>query len=502
MAAPARTAVADTTADGSFARQAAAFRNWVEPGGAFPPASGRYLLYVSLACPWANRCLAFLSLKGLEHCITVSIVHPVRVSHGSAPVASAPIVRADVSTVQVWARSRPEDAADTHCGWQFRSPTDAPVSNPEGKGSFGCAGCVPDPLYGSRFVRDLYERQPGFAEMSGVRFTVPVLLDRESGRIVSNESSDIIRMFNSRFNEWAEHPELDLYPEPLRPEIDAVNEWVYNDINNGVYRCGFATSQSAYEAAFTLLYQSLDRVEALLSKQRYVAGARFTEADVRLFMTLIRFDEVYAVYFKTNGRLMRESPHTLGWLREMMQMPGLGGTINMQHIKLHYYTSHPLLNVHAIVPVGFQIDYSAPHGRDKAFKVQNQTKSTGGDEHLAGKLGKPARKRKLDVDDAVKEGVPGLESAESLTTLSNAVYDIVRSDFYLPEDDAEQMVKDALQAKSFKFTEVDWEQWWARAGHKLVKTKAKHARYTLGAALKSALFKIHGTGIATGSSMH
>ena len=141
-------------------------------------------------------------------------------------------------------------------------------------------------------------------------------------------------------------------------------------------------------------------------------------------------------------------------------------------------------------------------GFDKAFKVQNQAKLTGGDEHLAGKLGKPARKRKLDVDDAVKEGVPGLESAESLTTLSNAVYDIVRTDFYLPEDDAEQMVKDALQAESFEFTEVDWEQWWARAGHTLVKKKAKSARYALGAALKSALFKIHGTGIATGSSMH
>jgi len=223
---------------------------------------------------------------------------------------------------------------------------------------------VPDPLYESRFVRDLYERQVGFSEMSGVRFTVPVLLDRESGRIVSNESSDIIRMLNSRFNEWADRPELDLYPEALRGEIDAANEWIYPGINNGVYRCGFATSQEAYETAFSLLNESLDRVESLLAKQHYIAGAHFTEADVRLFMTLIRYDEVYAVYFKTNGRLMRESPHTLGWLRELMQMPALGGSINMQHIKLHYYASHPQLNAHAIVPVGRWVDYSAPHGRD------------------------------------------------------------------------------------------------------------------------------------------
>ena len=223
---------------------------------------------------------------------------------------------------------------------------------------------MPDPLYGARFVRDLYERQQGSSEMSGLRFTVPVLLDSESGRIVSNESSEILRMLNSEFNAWSEAPGLDLYPPALRPEIDAVNEWVYSGINNGVYRCGFATTQGAYKEAFALLYQALDRVESLLAQRRYIAGSAFTEADVRLFMTIIRFDEVYAVYFKTNGRLIRESPHTFAWLREMMQMPVLGGSVNMTHIKRHYYTSHPLLNAHAVVPVGRVVDYGAPHGRE------------------------------------------------------------------------------------------------------------------------------------------
>ena len=227
--------------------------------------AGRYLLYVALACPWANRCLAVLRLKGLTHALDVCTVHPV------------------------WARTRPDKADDTHCGWQFRRPTDPPVSNPAGLGSFPCDGCTPDPVFDARFLRDVYEK---CGAPPGARFTVPVLFDKASKRIVNNESSEIIRILNSAFNDIAEHPEMDLYPIELRETIDEVNAWTYSDINNGVYRCGFATTQAAYEEAFHALSAALDRCERLLGTQRYLAGSRLTEADVRLFMTLIRYDEV------------------------------------------------------------------------------------------------------------------------------------------------------------------------------------------------------------------
>jgi putative glutathione S-transferase len=187
---------------------------------------------------------------------------------------------------------------------------------------------------------------------------------------VSNESEDIVRMLaGEAFAELATaNKALDLYPAALRPGIDAVNAWVYSDINNGVYRCGFATSQAAYEAAFHALYAALDRVEDLLSKQRYLAGDCFTEADIRLFMTLVRFDEVYAVYFKTNGRLMREMHNISNYMRELFQMSAVGRSVNMAHIKAHYYGSHPVLNAHAVVPVGVKQDHTAPHDRSR-FKA-------------------------------------------------------------------------------------------------------------------------------------
>ena len=213
-----------------------------------------------------------------------------------------------------------------------------------------------------RFVRDLYELAGATGE--GVRFTVPVLFDKATKTIVSNESSDIVRMLNAEFNAFARVPELDLYPEALRPAIDEVNPWVYEGINNAVYRCGFATSQTAYEEAFHLLYAALERVEATLSKQRYIAGSQLTEADIRLFATLIRYDEVYVVYFKTNGRMIREMPNTFAYVRELYQMPAIKRSVNMRHIKTHYYTSHPTLNVHAIIPVGCtSVDLEAPHDR-------------------------------------------------------------------------------------------------------------------------------------------
>jgi putative glutathione S-transferase len=213
-------------------------------------------------------------------------------------------------------------------------------------------------------MRDVYELAG--ATGPGVRYTVPAFFDRATKTVVSNESSDIMRFLNTEFNALARQPELDFCPEALRAVIDETNSWVYDAINNGVYRCGFATSQAAYEEAFQALYAALERVEAILTKQRYIAGSQLTEADVRLFVTLIRYDEVYAVYFKTNGRLIRELPETFAWLRELYQMPAIKRSVNMQHIKFHYYSSHPTLNVHAIVPVGCtSVDLEAPHNRDR-----------------------------------------------------------------------------------------------------------------------------------------
>lgn len=195
---------------------------------------------------------------------------------------------------------------------------------------------------------------------------MPMLFDTATKSIVSNESSDLLRMLSSEFNAFARQPQLDFYPEALRPAIDEANAWIYDGINNGVYRCGFATSQKAYEEAFAELYAALERVESILSKQRYIAGAQLTEADIRLFVTLIRYDEVYAVYFKTNGRLIREMPNTFAYVRELYKMPAIKRSVNMQHIKAHYYASHPSLNVHAIVPVGCAaVELDAPHNRDR-----------------------------------------------------------------------------------------------------------------------------------------
>lgn len=334
----ARTAVDEVTTTGAFARTPSTYRHAIEPGGRFAPEAGRYVLYVSYACPWACRCLAALHLKGLQDAIAVSVVHPT------------------------WQRTRPDDPSDEHTGWTFRAPNDKPVSSSTGHGSFDCAGCVPDPVNGARFVRDLYERA---GDTTG-KYSVPVLWDKREGTIVNNESAEIVRMFNSAFNgaegggadaskPIAKHPEVDLSPEHLRAEIDALNEWIYRDINNGVYRCGFATKQAPYEEAFEALFAALDRCEAILAERRFLCGNSDapTEADIRLFMTLIRFDEVYVVYFKTNKRRIQDYPHLSGYVRDLMaSFPGIAASVNMSHIKTHYYTSHPVLNTYAVIPVG------------------------------------------------------------------------------------------------------------------------------------------------------
>lgn len=311
----------DTSATGgAFKRDEAAFRNWITPDGAPGPSGvggfaaepGRYHLYVSLACPWAHRTLIFRTLKGLEAIVTVSVVSP--------------------------------HMGDD--GWTFRQ--DFP-------------GVSADHVLGRTFLRDVYlAARPG---MSG-RVTVPALWDRQRGVIVSNESAEIIRMFNSAFDGLTGDRQ-DFYPEPLRGEIDAINARVYDTVNNGVYKAGFATTQEAYGKAVHPLFESLDWLEDLLSRRRYLAGGRVTEADWRLFTTLIRFDHVYHGHFKCNRRRIADYPALTGWLREMFQTPGVAGTVNLDHIMTHYYASHETINPTRIVPVGPPADFHLPHGRER-----------------------------------------------------------------------------------------------------------------------------------------
>lgn len=306
-----------TNRNGEFVRWESGFRNWVTPDGSPGPSGdggfraepGRYHLYVSYACPWAHRTLIVRALKGLEDLISVSVVHPVM---------------------------PPES-------WVFG---DYP-------------GATPDPVHGYEKLHQLYAHAaPGF---DGV-VTVPVLYDKARETIVNNESSEIIRMLNSAFDAFG-RADLDLYPEALRTDIDAVSDLVYDNINNGVYRAGFATSQSAYEAAFDALFATLDELEARLATQRYLVGGRITEADWRLFTTLVRFDAVYHGHFKCNLRRIVDYPSLWAYTRELYQMPGVAETVRMDHIKLHYYASHTAINPTGIVPKGPALDFLAPHGR-------------------------------------------------------------------------------------------------------------------------------------------
>lgn len=322
----ARDSLAETSTSGEFQRRESAWRNVIEKDGAFPPEAGRYHLYVAYACPWAHRTLMTRSLKGLQDVITVTVVHPI------------------------WQKTRPE--VDGHRGWVFGDPhSESTLTNSDGNGGPfppAYSGNDPDPLFGSRSVRDLYDHA---GDTEG-KYSVPVLWDKAKATIVSNESAEIIRMFNSEFNEFARAPDLDLRPGDLSTAIDEVNGWVYNNLNNGVYRCGFAKSQKAYDKAIVEMTNAFDKVDKILQNQRYIAGGQFTEADVRLFATLVRFDEVYTVYFKCNTRSVATTPAILNYCREIYQMPGVNETVNMEQIKLHYYASHPELNYYSIVPKG------------------------------------------------------------------------------------------------------------------------------------------------------
>lgn len=302
---------------GRFVRQQSRFRRQVTADGSsgFPAEPGRYHLYVSLACPWAHRTLIFRVLKRLEPVISLSVVHPVMAEHG----------------------------------WRFAErDEDEP-------------GCIPDTVNGKRYLYEIYTlADPGYTG----RATVPVLWDKRSSTIVNNESAEIIRMLNSAFDAFGD-ASVDFYPEPLRAEIDAVNAWIYDAVNNGVYKCGFATTQEAYEEAFVALFAALDRLEERLSRQRYLAGDRITEADWRLFTTLVRFDPVYVGHFKCNRRRIADYPNLSNYLRDLYQVPGVAGTVNLDHIKRHYYRSHKTINPTGIVPLGPDLDYGAPHDRGR-----------------------------------------------------------------------------------------------------------------------------------------
>ena len=303
---------------GRFERTVTKFRNWITPDGApgasgdggFRAEAGRYHLYVSYACPWAHRTLIFRALKGLDGLIDVSAVHP--------------------------------DMLDD--GWTFDT---------------GFPGATGDRQFDAPFLRDIYTR--AVPDVSG-RVTVPVLWDKQSGRIVSNESAEIIRMFNSAFDGLTGN-DLDFWPEALRADIEEVNRRVYRGFNNGVYRAGFATSQSAYDEAVREVFETMDWLETHLSQEPFLVGGRVTEADWRLFTTLVRFDPVYHLHFKCNRNRLVDFPNLWAYTRALYQVPGVADTVRMDHIVRHYHYSHDTINPSRIIPINPRLDFLAPHDR-------------------------------------------------------------------------------------------------------------------------------------------
>lgn len=303
---------------GEFVRPESEFRNWITADGSAGPSgtdgfaavAGRYHLYVSLACPWAHRTLIFRQIKGLQNLISLTLVDPLMLNNG-------------------WELSKKAHESS--------------------------------PVKGIKYLYELYLQA---APTHSGRVTVPVLWDKKRRTIVNNESSEIIRMFNSAFNAFTED-KTDYYPAELRTHIDVINERIYREINNGVYRAGFATTQETYESAFDQLFTALDWLEKLLSKQRFLLEEQLTEADWRLFTTLVRFDAVYVGHFKTNLKRVEDFPNLSNYLRDLYQRPGVAGTVNFKQIKKHYYSSHTNINPTHIIPKGPELDYSRPHDRDR-----------------------------------------------------------------------------------------------------------------------------------------
>jgi len=244
----------------------------------------------------------------------------------------------------------------------FKNPTDSPMKNTEGYGSFSCEDCIPDSVNNARTIRELYELS---GDTAG-KYSVPVLWDKKEKVIVCNESEIIMESFSHAFNEYAKNPGLNFFPQALKDKIKEVNEWVYPSINDGVYKCGFAKTQQAYEEAFVKLFEGLDRMEEILSKQRYLCGNQITSSDIRAFVTLVRFDEVYVVYFKCNKYTIRDHyPNIFNYVKDIYQLPGVAKSVNMRHIKTHYFTAHPTLNFYAIIPKGLTVDFNEAHDRNR-----------------------------------------------------------------------------------------------------------------------------------------
>jgi len=304
----------DESVDGRFVRQDDAFRDWVTARGSshYPAEAGRYHLYVSLACPWAHRTIIVRALKGLEDAIGMTVVDPVR----------------------------------DELGWAFRAGN----------------GVTRDPLNGFEYLAEAY--RAGDRDYRG-RVTVPVLWDSVTKRIVSNSDDDIMRMFETEFDAFAKLPELDLYPEHRRAEIDELNALVYETVNDGVYRAGFAAVQAAYAEAAYRVFDTLDELDARLAKTRYLFGPAPLETDWRLFVTLVRFDPVYFGHFKCNLRRIIDYPNLSGYVRDLYQVHGIAATVDFDHIKRHYYMTHDEINPTRIVPIGPLEDLTAPHGRER-----------------------------------------------------------------------------------------------------------------------------------------
>lgn len=312
----------EQTESGEFQRQEDAFRGWVTNDGSSPyaAAADRYQLYVSLACPWASRTIIFRKLKGLEESIGMTIVDPIRDERG----------------------------------WAFRDPS--------GKIQPGVPFESTDPVNGFRFLSEAYKAtNPDFDQ----RVTVPVLWDKKTKRIVNNCEDDICRMFNGAFNEFAKNKDVDFFPKEIEAEHAKLCGFLYDNVNNGVYRAGFATRQRPYEIACRKLFEALDQLEERLSKSRFLFGNRIVESDWRFFCTLVRFDVVYHGHFKCNLHRIIDYPNLQGYLMDLYQQPGIGDTVNFDHIKRHYYITHTNINPTRIVPIGPVIDLTKPHGREK-----------------------------------------------------------------------------------------------------------------------------------------
>jgi glutathionyl-hydroquinone reductase len=321
---------AETSASGEFQRQEDAFREWISNDGStsYPVVAGRYHLYVSLACPWASRTVIFRKLKGLEDAIGMTIVDPIR----------------------------------DEKGWAFRDPGGTRSVASAKQDDTEVVPPSTDPVNNFQFLSEAYQAtDPNFDG----RVTVPVLWDKETRKIVNNCEDDICRMFNNAFNTIARNKEVDFFPKDLEDEHVKLADFIYDNINNGVYQAGFATRQRPYEISCRKLFEALDQLEQRLSTSRYLFDQRIVEADWRLFCTLVRFDVVYYGHFKCNIRRILDYPNLQGYLMDLYQQPGIAETVNFNHIKRHYYMTHPQINPTRIVPLGPALDLTRPHGREK-----------------------------------------------------------------------------------------------------------------------------------------